>query len=119
MSICVPCTKLKEVALCTDTIVIGTVASFLTLYNIYFQSLANGMIVKYTATSSAAGLLTLTPAGGFVLAANHGYEIWVNKTNASLGGENLTIGATTATCFNVSFVRIEDTTFTTQTLELA
>ncbi len=118
MSICLPCTKLKEVALCTDTIVIGTVATINTLYNIYFQSLANGMIVKYTATSSAVGLLTLTPTDGFVLAANHGYEMWVNKTNSSLAGENLTIGSTTALCFNVSFVRIEDTTFTTQTLEL-
>lgn len=119
MSLCVPCTRLKEVALCTDSIVIGTVATINTPYNIYFQSLANGMIVKYTATSSAAGLITLTPTGGFVLAANHGYEVWVNKTNSSLTGENLTIGATTATCFNVSFVRIEDTTFTSQTLELA
>lgn len=118
MSLCLPCARLKEVALCSATIVIGTVATINTLYNIYFQSLANGMIVKYTATSSATGVLTLTPTGGFVLAANHGYELWVNKTNSSLAGENLTIGATTATCFNVSFVRIEDTTFTTQTLEL-
>lgn len=117
MSICSPCTRLKEVALCTDSIVIGTVASFNTSYNIYFTSLANGFILRETATSDGAGLLTLTPANGFALAANMGYEIKVNKTNSSLTGENLTIGGTTATCFNVSFVHVPYQ-FLSQTLEL-
>lgn len=76
------------------------------------------MVVKYTATSSNAGLLTLTPTDGFVLSCNHSYEMWVNKTNSSLTGENLTIGSTTATCFNVSFIKVNDTTYTTQTLEV-
>jgi hypothetical protein len=52
MSLCSPCTRLKNVALCTDTLVIGTVAAVNTLHNIYFRSLGNDMIVKYTATSS-------------------------------------------------------------------
>lgn len=118
MSICAPCTRLKEAPICTTSLVIGTVATASTLYNVYFKSLANGMIVKYTTTSSLAGLLTLTPTNGFFLACNHGYEMWVNKTNSSLTGENLTIGTTTATCYNAVFVKVDETTYTSITLEV-
>ena len=57
MSLCSPCTRLKNVALCTDTLTIGTVGSNSTLYNIYFRSLSNAMRVKNTAISRIAGLL--------------------------------------------------------------
>lgn len=103
MSLCEPCTRLKNIAICTDTIVIGTVATISTSYNIYFRSLANGMIVRYTATSDVNGLLTLTPTDGFVLSPNIIYEIWVNKTNSNLEGENLTISGTAATCYTLMF----------------
>lgn len=119
MSLCSPCTRLKNVALCTDSLVIGTVGSNNTLYNIYFRSLSNDMIVKYTATSSVAGLLTLTPTDGFILAGNTLYELWVNTSNSSQTGVNLTIGGAAATCYTLMFDRIEDTTYTTQTLERA
>jgi hypothetical protein len=119
MSLCSPCTRLKNVALCTDTIVIGTVAAVSTLHNIYFRSLSNDMIVKYTATSSGAGLLTLTPTDGFILAGNTLYELWVNTSNSSQTGLSLTIGGTAATCYTVAFDRVNDTTYTTQTLERA
>jgi hypothetical protein len=97
--------------------VIGTVATINTLYNIYFRSLANGMVVKYTATSSGAGLLSLTPTDGFILAADTLYEVFVNKTNSTLTGESLTIGGTASTCYTLTFERINDEVYTTQTLE--
>lgn len=118
MSICTPCTRLKSVAICTNSLVIGTVATHSTSYNVYFRSLANDMVVKYTTTSSVAGLLTLTPTAGFILAANTLYEVWVNKTNSNLTGENLTIGTTTATCYTIMFERVNDATYTSQTFEL-
>jgi hypothetical protein len=118
MSICSPCTRVNNIAQCTSTIVIGTVTSNSTLYNVYFRSLANGMIVKYTTTSSGAGLLTLTPIDGFFLASNHLYEIFVNKTNSSLVGEDFTIGTTTANCFTLMLDKVNDETYTSQTLSI-
>jgi len=118
MSICSPCTRLNNIALCTSSIVIGTVTSNTTLYNIYFRSMANGMIIKYTATSSGAGLLTLTPTDGFFLASNHLYEIFVNKTNNNLVGENFTIGTTTANCFTLMLDKVNNETYTSQTLSI-
>lgn len=123
MSNCIQCTALKPVAICTGDLIIGTVASTSTLYNIFFKSLSNGFIVKYTATSDGAGLLTLTPSDGFVLSTNHLYELFVNKTTSTSTGENLTIGSTTDTCFNVMFQEVNDSTtvytYIEQTLEIA
>ncbi|MES2592414.1 MAG: hypothetical protein V4608_11045 [Bacteroidota bacterium] len=117
MSICNPCTRLMPVALCTDSIVIGTVATINTVYNIYFTSLATGKVFRFNATSSGAGLLTLTPTDGFDFASDTGYELKVNKVNTSLTGENLTIGGTTAKCFFITFEHVPYS-FVSQTLEL-
>lgn len=120
MSLCAPCTRLKNVALCTESLVIGTVAAVNTLHNIYFRSLANGFFVKYRAVSDANGLLTLTPAEGFVLSSNTLYELWVNTSNANQTGLNLTIGGTADTCYTVMFDRIYYTggnNYSSQTLE--
>lgn len=103
-NICLPCKQLKEIIVCTETIVIGTVASFNTLYHIYFISLSNGIIIHYTAFSDAVGLLKLTPVDGFILATNHSYEFIVNQTSSPAVGENITIDGITAKCFKISFV---------------
>jgi len=123
MSLCSACTALKPVSICNSNLIIGTVASNNTLYNIYFRSLSNGFLVKYTATSSGAGLLTLSPADGFVLATNHLYEMYVNTSTSTSTGANLTIGTTTATCYNVMFEQVYDMSdvysYVNQTLEIA
>jgi hypothetical protein len=123
MSLCSSCTATKPVSICNTNLIIGTVASNNTLYNIYFRSLSNGFIVKYTATSSGAGLLTLSPEDGFVLACNHLYEMYVNTSTSSSTGANLTIGGVTATCFNVMFEQVYDMSdvysYVNQTLEIA
>ena len=123
MSLCNNCTPLKPVSICNNDLIIGTVANNNTLYNIYFRCLANGMVVKYTATSDNAGLLTLSPDAGFIFATNMVYELYVNNTTSSSTGANLTIGGTTATCFSLMFEQVYDMTsvysFVEQTLELA
>ena len=118
-SYCTPCTQLKEISVCTDAIIVGTVGTNNTAYNIYLRSLANDMIVKFTATSSGAGLLTITSTGGFNLATSTGYELWVNKVSSIAAQENLTIGTGTHLCYTVNFIRVNGQTYTSQTLELA
>ena len=123
MSLCSQCVRLKPVSICTGDLIIGTVSSFNTLYNIFFRSLANGFLVKYTATSNGSGLLILSPADGLVLATNHLYEMYVNTSTSTSTGANLTIGTTTTTCYNVLFEQVNDEysvySYITQTLELA
>lgn len=123
MSLCSQCYALKPVSICTTNLIIGTVANANQNYNIYFRSLANGFLVKYTATSDGSGLLTLSPSDGFLLAMNHVYEMYVNQTQSTSTGVNLTIGSTTATCFNVTFEDVNDEdsiySYINQTLETA
>lgn len=123
MSLCSQCTHLKPVSICTNNLIIGTVGSFNTLYNIFFRSLANGFLVKYTATSNGSGLLTLSSNDGFVLATNHLYEMYVNTSTSTSTGANLTIGSVTDTCYNVLFEQVNDEdsvySYINQTLELA
>lgn len=123
MSLCTACTSLKPISICNTNLIIGTVANANQNYNIYFRSLSNGFIVKYTATSSADGLLTLSPEDGFVLSTNHTYEMFVNQSQSTSTGVDLTIGTTTATCYNVIFEQVHDMSdvysYINQTLEIA
>lgn len=125
MGVCSQCRRLNPVSICTGDLTIGTVSSVNTVYNIFFKSLSNGFVVKYSAISSSAGLLTLAPTDGFILATNHLYEMYVNKTNSTSDGESLTIGTVTATCYNVLFENVLEGstntiyTYVHQTLEIA
>lgn len=104
MSLCAPCTKLKQISLCTDSLIIGTVSvyNFNVPYIVYFKSLATGAIYSYAVTSDSNGLLTLIFTDGFPLATGTGYELWVNQAGDSIDTqEDLTIGATTATCYTL------------------
>lgn len=120
---CTNCIELKKVSICVNDLIIGTVGSNNTLYNIYFRSVANGMLIKYTATSSNAGLLTLSPTDGFIFPTNTFMELFVNKTTSSSTGESLTIGGSAATCYKVMFEQVYDMTdvytYVNQTLERA
>lgn len=123
MSICSQCKALKPVSICTSNLIIGTVANANQNYNVYFRSLSNGFLVKYTATSDGSGLLALSPSDGFLLAVNHTYEMYVNQTQSISSGVNITIGAVTSTCFNVIFEQVNDEdsiySYINQTFEMA
>ena len=127
MSICSPCTKLKKISLCTDSLIIGTVGIYLFSlpHVVYFKSLATGAIYAYHVTSDDNGLLTLAFPDGFPLADGTGYEMWVNQAGDSIEDQNdLTIGATTAVCYTVSATKVYDmyydlnVNFDSQTLEV-
>ena len=125
MSLCTPCTKLKQISLCTDIIIIGTVTGNNIPYRVVFKSLATDRIAMYAVTSSGAGLLTLILPAGFPLAEGTSYEMWVNKVSDSISDqEDLTIGTTTASCFTLSAATIydlyydENVLFESQTLEV-
>lgn len=105
MSICSPCTRLKQISLCTDSLIIGTVGIYLFSlpHVVYFKSLATGATYAYHVNSDANGLLTLQFTDGFPLADGTAYEMWVNQAGDSIEKQDdLTIGDTTATCFTLS-----------------
>lgn len=127
MSICSICTKLKQISLCTDSLIIGTVGiyQFNAPHVVYFKSLATGKIHSYNVTSDANGLLTLALPDGFPLASGTGYEMWVNQAGDSIDTQDdLTIGDTTATCYTISATTVfdmyydENVNYDTQTLEI-
>ena len=118
MSLCEPCTRLRDISFCTDEIVIGTVSEINTEYNIYFRNLGSGEIQHFTTTSDNDGLLTLTPPYGFAFASNTLYELWVNRIDSVPYMDELTIDGTASDCFSVSFFKVKDTTYESQTLQL-
>lgn len=126
MSLCTPCTKLKPISLCTDSIVIGQALLANTPYAVYFKSLATGKLHTYYVTSSASKIITITLTDGFPLASLTAYELWINTLGDSIESqENLLIGATTATCFTISAVNVFNSyyeinqNYSSQTLEIA
>lgn len=125
MSICSPCTQLKQISLCTDSLIIGTVSEENAPYVVYFKSLANGALHKYSVTANSNGVLTLQFTDGFPLASGTAYEMWVNQQGDSIEDKsNLTIGATTATCYTLSAQTVYDVyydvfaNYDSQTLEV-
>lgn len=117
MSLCTPCTKTKDINICTDELIIGTVTPS-TDYNVYFRSLANGFIVKYELTSDSYGTLSIdTSTDELLVACNIGYELFINQTTSYNTGEDFIIGTTTVNCLNVQFIRA-GSTVTSQTIEL-
>lgn len=126
MSLCTPCTKLKSVSLCTDSIIIGTAPLANTPYAIYFKSLATERLVVYYVTSSASKILTLPLTDGFPLATGMAYEMWINVQGDSIDKQlDLTIGVTIATCYTLSGVQVFNNyydinqNYSSQTLEVA
>lgn len=126
MGLCEKCTQLKPINLCTDSVIIGSVAEFNTSYIVFFKSLATGALYSYPVTSNSVGLLTLLFVEGFPLASGTGYELWVNKasSNSIAHKENLTIGTTVKTCYNISATTVynmyydENVNYDSQTLEV-
>ena len=130
MSICTPCTSLKIISKCTDSIIIGTMPSATTSYSVYFKNVATGKIVMFTGTSDGAKLLTITPPDGFNFSIETDYEVWStingdpidDKVNVEPDG--FTAYDSAMTCFLVTFVQVwagmvhYNFNYTSQTFEL-
>ncbi len=126
MSICAPCTALKTISLCTDSLVIGTVPLANTPYVVYFKNLATGAIYSYHITSDASGDITLQFIDGFPLADGLLYEMWANVSGSPIEDKvNITIGAETHTCYNLKGNNVFDAyysvneNYSSQTLAIA
>ena len=122
MSICSPCTRVKNLPSCVTDIVIGTVAQTSTAHYVYFKNLATGRINRYAATSDGSGLLTVTVDEEIF--PQHTYKVWVNQQSATnaTDEETITIGAATPTCLEIHFYRVTDDSgqvnYTSQTLKI-
>lgn len=128
MSLCNPCTTLKKISLCTDSLIIGYVSlyNFNVPYKVYFKSLSTDKIFSYSVTSDTDGLLTLFFTDGFPLATGQAYEMWINQSGDSIETqEELTIGDTTKTCYIIQANKVfdmyydENVNFDSQTLEVS
>lgn len=126
MSLCTPCTRLKSISLCTDSIIVGKAPNALAPYAIYFKSLATGKLHTYYVTSDVNKNLKITLDDGFPLASLTAYELWINALGDAIDDQlNLIIGATTATCYTISAVTVFNSyydinqNYSVQTLEIA
>lgn len=124
MSLCVPSTLLKQISLCTDAIVIGTIAEENTHVKVNFTNLATGATSSYPAQSDGDGLITLTLTDGMPLASGQYYQMWVSGIGSLNDVKVLTIGTTESEYYLFSADTVYDLyysdhiNFTSQTLEV-
>lgn len=118
---CIECTETKPVPECVESIVIGAIAYNSTAVYIYVKNLSTGYIHQASATSSVAGLVTLSTELPDISFYNHNhlYEIWVARQSQSIN-ERLTVTISTVgyTCFMVPFIKAIPSTITTHTLSV-
>lgn len=124
MSICSDCIKPKPIARCITNLIVGNISSLNTAVYVYITDLTTEREIRYSVTSSAAGLVTI-PVTPQRFSEDHSYEIHITKQSA-VGvnvKENITIGADTADCVSLDFETIwkSDNTiasYTDQTLSI-
>lgn len=103
-------TRVKDLYKCGTTLNIGTVAVS-TAYLVYFKNWTTGKIFVTPATSSLAGILSITlPVD--MLDADHDYQVWATLATAtnSDAKENITISSVVYTSFQVYFRTVYDST---------
>lgn len=124
MSVCNECIKPKAIARCITNLIIGTISSLNTAVFVYIKDLTTERELRYSVTSSAAGLITV-PITPQRFSEDHSYEIHITKATADNINvkENITIGADTEDCVSLRFETIwqaDNTiaTYTNQTLTI-
>lgn len=124
MSVCDTCIKPKPIARCVTNLIIGTISSINTAVYVYITNLTTEREIRYSVTSSAAGLITV-PITPQRFSEDHSYEIHITKADA-VGinvKQNITIGGDVSDCVSLRFETIWDNnnaivTYTNQTLSL-
>lgn len=124
MSVCNDCIHPKPIARCLTDLIIGTISSFNTAVYVYISNLTTGREIRYSVTSSAAGLITV-PITPQRFSEDHSYEVHVTKASA-VGinvKENITIGGEVSNCASLRFETIWDNnnaivSYANQTLSL-
>lgn len=124
MSICSDCIHSKPIARCITNLIVGTISSLNTAVYVYIKDLTTDRDIRYSVTSSAAGLITV-PITPQRFSEDHSYEIHVTLTTAAgvENKQNITIGGEVSDCVSVRFETIwanDNTiaTYTNQTLSI-
>lgn len=108
---CNCCQQTKPISNCVTTIVIGTITNLSTAVYVYFKNKSTDKIFRFSATSSGAGLVSIT-VGNQKFTNNHAYECWITLASATNLEEKLPVtisGMTgTYTCFLVPFYHVQD-----------
>lgn len=100
---CSNCTKTNTVGQCPGSLVIGTVPYNSQAMYIYFENLSTGRVLRLSATSSIAGLLTVDITE-IDFPANQDFEVHVSRDTDPLDTQTeITIGATEYDCLIVRF----------------
>lgn len=122
MSVCSDCIKPKPVARCITNLILGTISSVNTAVYVFIKNLTTEREIRYSVTSSAAGLITI-PITPQRFSEDHSYEAYVSKVSAPNINERetLTVDGEVGDCVALDFETIwknDNTiaTFTDQTL---
>lgn len=123
---CLICQRTKPIPICNANLIIGNIGLNNTAVYIYVQDLSTGATHRQSATSSGAGLVTLSmalPVGFY--SPDHTYELWITLQSATniLDRKDITIGVEVNNCLNPIFQNIVDAnniniSYTTQTIAL-
>lgn len=118
MSVCDTCLKAKPIARCVTNLIVGTITSLNTAVYVYIFDITTDREIRYSVTSSAAGLITI-PITPQRFSEDHSYELRVTKVTADNIDvrENITISGDVADCVNIEFRTVwkNDNTIATYT----
>lgn len=124
MSVCNSCIKAKPIARCITDLIVGTIPFNNTDTYVYIKNLTTELDIRYSVTSSGAGLITI-PITPQRFSEDHSYELSVTLTSAANINEKqpITIDGEVSDCVNLRFETIWNNdntiaTFTNQTLSV-
>lgn len=124
MSSCLPCLQACSVPLCTDEIIIGTIADVNTDIYILVHNKTTGRKQYISSQSDGAGVVTLV-TDGLGLMAGHSYEISViPRPGSPCDKKTIEIGTSSGTCISLILEDAKDSdgcpvTFTSVELEIS
>lgn len=123
MSSCLPCLKVCNVPVCSEEIIIGTIADVNTDIYIVVHNKTTGRKQYVSTQSDAGGIVTLVTSG-LGLMPEHSYELAViPRPGSPCDKYTITVGEFTGTCISVTFENAKDSegcpvTFTSVELEV-
>jgi hypothetical protein len=128
MSTCNNCSRFRNIPICTESLIIGTLTGLAnTNVYVFLKNHTTGYTYRFSATTTLYGGLTLdlTNSGYFVPTPNHDYELWVILQSSMNTDERINISIDTVNylCAGFTFENIfVDASviaeYTTQTLKL-
>lgn len=109
-TVCNPCTRMRPLLACATTLTVGTIANLTTAIYVYIHDHTTGRLVRYSTTSSGAGVVSFDLSDGQVYAEDHDYELYITLASATNIEEKVsfTINAVAYDCVALDFKRVYD-----------